>query len=139
MSLESQFVTPAPCLNSHPKLLLFRMKGYLLIFTLMLSSFVSLTAGVANVQQTVDRLITTVEKSNCTFIRNGSEHSPKEAAEHMRKKYNYFKKQIQSPADFIEKCASKSELSGKAYMVKFPGGKTEKCADWLREKLKENS
>jgi hypothetical protein len=89
-------------------------------------------------QKTVDHLISTVETSKCTFIRNGSDHTPKEAAEHMRKKYNYYKKEIRTPEDFIAKCATKSELSGKPYMVKFPDGKTQKCEEWLRSLLKES-
>src|SRR2546423_1857503 len=57
--------------------------------------------------KTVDYLIGQVEKSNLKFVRNGDEHTGKEAAEHMRRKYNHFKKEIKTPEDFIEKCAAK--------------------------------
>jgi hypothetical protein len=115
------------------------MKGPLCFLFALLSCFVALGGENRSLDQTIERMITSVEKSQCTFIRNGSDHTPKDAAAHMRRKYNHFKKQIRTPADFIEKCASKSELSGKAYLVKLPDGKTVKCEDWLREKLKEES
>src|SRR5689334_3961914 len=105
------------------------MTRYILMLALLFGSRTAFAEEKASLPQTVDHLISMVEKSKCIFIRNGSEHTPKEAAEHMRKKYNYFKKDIKTPADFIEKCASKSELSGKPYLVKLPDGKTIKCED----------
>jgi len=89
--------------------------------------------------KTVDYLIAQVEKANdVKFMRNGDEHTAKEAAEHMRRKYNHFKKEIKTPEDFIEKCAAKSELSGKPYMIKKADGTTEKCQDWMKSMLEEH-
>ena len=89
--------------------------------------------------KTVDYLIAQVEKANdVKFLRNGDEHTAKEAAEHMRRKYNHFKKEIKTPEDFIEKCAAKSELSGKPYMIKKADGTTEKCEDWMESMLQEH-
>jgi hypothetical protein len=90
------------------------------------------------VAKTVDYLIARVEKSDWKFIRNGDEHTGKEASEHMRRKYNHFKKEIKTPEDFIEKCASKSELSGKPYNVKKPDGSTMKCGEWMKTLLDEH-
>lgn len=112
------------------------MKHYIFL-ALLLGSLVVLAEDKTTLNKTIDHLIATVENSKCTFVRNGSDHTPKEAAEHMRKKYDYYKKEIKTPADFIEKCASKSELSGKPYLVKFSDGKTVKCKDWLDEELKK--
>src|SRR3954468_2316606 len=89
--------------------------------------------------KTVDYLIAQVEKADgVKFIRNGDEHTGKEAAEHMRRKYNHFKKEIKTPEDFIEKCAAKSELSGKPYLIRKPDGTTEKCQDWMKSLLEEH-
>ena len=96
-----------------------------------------LAAPDNQVQTKIDQLLKAVENSDCTFIRNGSDHTPKEAAGHMRRKYDHFKKQIKTPEQFIEKCASKSELSGKAYSVKLPDGKVVKCEDWMNDQLKK--
>lgn len=55
----------------------------------------------------------------------------------MRRKYQHFKDKIKTPEDFIEKCASKSELSGKEYSVKLPDGKVMSCKKWMTEELKQ--
>jgi hypothetical protein len=68
-------------------------------------------------QQTVSYLIGAVANSHLIFMRNGEKHTCEEAAKHMTDKYNYFKPKIKTPEDFIQLCASKSLLSGKAYMV----------------------
>jgi hypothetical protein len=87
---------------------------------------------------TVERLLKTVEKSDAKFIRNGDEHSGKEAAEHMRRKYDHFKKSIKTPEDFIEKCATKSELSDKPYQIKTADGKMMTAKDWMMGLLEED-
>jgi hypothetical protein len=85
----------------------------------------------------IEALLAAVEKSDAKFVRNGDEHTGKEAAEHMRRKYDHFKKEIKTPEDFIAKCATKSELSGKPYMIKLPDGKSIKAEDWMKGKLVE--
>lgn len=113
------------------------MKVWLLaLFTALVFSS---AAAESAVDQKINELIAVVEKSDCTFIRNGSNHNGKDAAAHMRRKYNHFKKEIKSPEDFIEKCASKSELSGKPYLVKTPDGKTVRCDAWLTAKLEKTA
>jgi hypothetical protein len=88
------------------------------------------------VAKTVEYLIAQVEKSpDMKFLRNGDEHSGKEAAKHMRRKYDHFKKEIKTAEDFIEKCAAKSELSGKPYMIKRSDGTTVKCEEWMKTLL----
>jgi hypothetical protein len=88
------------------------------------------------VAKTVEYLITQVEKSpDMKFLRNGDEHSGKDAAKHMRRKYDHFKKEIKTAEQFIEKCAAKSELSGKPYMIKRSDGTTVKCEDWMKTLL----
>ncbi len=72
-----------------------------------------------------------VAKSDCTFIRNGKSYPPKEASEHMKGKYEHFKKEIKTPEDFIRLAARKSLASGQAYRVKTKDGKEIECATWL--------
>jgi hypothetical protein len=95
-------------------------------------------ADTEPVAKTVDYLIAQVEKSDAKFLRNGDEHAGKDAAKHMRRKYDYFKKEIKTPEDFIEKCAFKSELSGKPYMIKKADGSMVKCEDWMKSLLEEH-
>src|SRR3569623_1286488 len=117
-----------------------RLPLFLLIPALLLACLeVSTRAAGETLDQTIENLLVKVEKSPCTFIRNGSNHTGKEAAAHMRRKYNYFKKQIHSTRDFIEKCGTKSELTGKAYYVQCPGGPRVRCDEWLGDLLKDSS
>ncbi|CAB1062243.1 hypothetical protein D1BOALGB6SA_7019 [Olavius sp. associated proteobacterium Delta 1] len=80
-------------------------------------------------------LLTFVENSDCTFIRNDKPHTAKEAAAHMQRKYEHFKDEIKTPEDFIRLSASKSLISGKPYMVKTKAGQHMKSETWLREAL----
>ena len=86
---------------------------------------------------TIDYLIQYVASSDATFIRNGKSHPPKEAADHMRDKYEHFAKEIKTPEDFIRLAASKSLVSGESYYVIPKGGKKIACAQWLTAALKE--
>jgi hypothetical protein len=82
-------------------------------------------------QDEIAYLIDFVRHSPCTFIRNGTEYSGAQAAEHVQAKYDYYKDDIKTVEDFIERAASKSVLSGKPYEVRCDG-KTEPAADWIR-------
>jgi hypothetical protein len=102
------------------------------VFVLQLASF----AAPSEVAQTeIEHLFTTVQNSKAKFMRNGDEHSGKDAAGHMKKKYNHFKKEIKTAEDFIEKCAAKSELSGKAYNIKEADGTVVDSKDWFLARL----
>ncbi len=105
---------------------------------LLLAVFIgSCFAGTDPLKERIDSLLKAVEKSDAKFVRNGDEHSGKEAAEHMRRKYDHFKKEIKTTDDFIAKCASKSETSGKPYMIKTADGTTMKSEDWMKARLAE--
>ncbi|MEC7278258.1 MAG: DUF5329 family protein [Bdellovibrionota bacterium] len=90
-------------------------------------------------------LLDEVEKSQGVFLRNGSEHSAKEAKEHLahkmkmaRSMFWFFgpKKDI-SLQEFIEKIASQSSTSKKDYHIRLKSGETVKTGDWLRSKILE--
>ena len=71
------------------------------------------------------------------FIRNGAEHDGVEAAKHLRLKLEKAGKNVRTADDFIRLCASKSYMTGKPYMIKFPDGKIISSEKYLREKIKE--
>ncbi|WFB35567.1 DUF5329 family protein [Kiritimatiellota bacterium B12222] len=85
----------------------------------------------------VSELITMTNHSGAEFIRNGKTHSAQEASEHLEKKYKHFLKKgkIKTPEDFIKYAGTKSLVSGKYYMLKFPDGTEEKSATWLTAQL----
>ncbi len=81
----------------------------------------------------VNHLILFVENSGYIFIRNGSIYTSKEAADHVRQKYDYLteRNQIKTIEDFIEKAASKSSVSGTNYLFRDKGGNEQKVGPWL--------
>ena len=85
----------------------------------------------------IDYLLTAVESSGCTFIRNGDDHPSPEAADHLRMKYERAGKRISSAEDFIKRIASKSSLSGRPYTIQCEGGAPEPTGEWLSEQLAE--
>ncbi|MBF0526987.1 MAG: DUF5329 family protein [Deltaproteobacteria bacterium] len=87
-----------------------------------------------NTEKVIASLIGQVAKSNLTFIRNGTEYSSQEAADHIKNKYEYFKSRIKSLEDFIQLCASKSLMSGKPYLVSTAQGWIP-LEKWLGEVL----
>jgi len=92
-------------------------------------------APSAKVDQTIQYLISYVSSSEMTFIRNAREYSAGEAAEHMSKKYQHFKGDIETPDDFIVRCATKSLLTGKPYLVVNKRGVESRTSNWLKTEL----
>jgi hypothetical protein len=86
-------------------------------------------------QAEVAHLIDFVQNSDCRMIRNGTAHNGKEAAQHIRRKYDYHRKRISSTEDFIEYSATKSMLSTEYYEVECPGADVMKTQDWLLAEL----
>lgn len=85
--------------------------------------------------QEVQHLITFINNSNATFIRNGDEHTSKEAAEHLAMKYRKAKRYAKTADDFINNLASKSSWSGKAYTVILSSGAKLTANSWLTNEL----
>jgi hypothetical protein len=83
----------------------------------------------------VEHLLATLETSDCVMIRNGRAHDGREAAEHVRRKYDHFRDRIGSTEDFIAYSATKSLVSGRAYQVQCPGEGPQPAADWLLNEL----
>ena len=70
------------------------------------------------------------------FLRNGEPHDAKEAAEHLQAKYEHFRKKIVTAEDFIDRCASRSELTGKPYMVQVGNGKPREARAFMLQELR---
>lgn len=109
--------------------------GIALALALLLATGPASSAPTEATEQTIQHLLGYVSGSDMTFVRNASEYTPGEAAEHMLKKYRHFRDDIETPEDFIELCATKSLLSGKPYLVIDNQGKQLRTGDWLRAEL----
>lgn len=83
----------------------------------------------------IKHLLDFLSHSGCRMERNGHMHDTQEAVNHIVKKYNYYKDNILTTEDFIDRSASRSSLSGRAYHALCPGKETRPTADWLNEEL----
>jgi hypothetical protein len=109
----------------------------------LVSAFVILAVfpGTVNAQDNIEKrkieiLISSVENlKGAKFIRNGTEHTGKEAAEYLRMKLQNALA-VQTADDFIRLCASKSMITGKPYTIRLSEGKAIESEEYFREKLK---
>lgn len=86
--------------------------------------------------QKIEQLIATVETmKGAVFLRNNAEHSPKEAARHIRQKLDSAKGKITTATQFIDLVASKSSITGEKYQIRFKDGRTVLVGDFLRDEL----
>lgn len=83
----------------------------------------------------ITHLMRHVERSGCVFIRNGDQHDPMDAANHIRKKYEHFKDDIESTETFIKLSATRSLISRKPYHIQCPGQIKQPSGEWLLAEL----
>ena len=89
-------------------------------------------------KEKIQALIRVIENlKDATFIRNGSDYNAKTAARFLRGKWQAHEKEIKTATDFIDKAASVSSTSGKAYMIRLKGKSEIKCSNYLKEELKK--
>jgi len=86
--------------------------------------------------QKIERLIAAVEAAEgAVFRRNGADHAPKDAADHLRQKLRAAGGRITTADQFIEHVASKSSLTGEQYEVRFADGRVIPAGDFFRGEL----
>ena len=79
----------------------------------------------------IDHLLDTVVASNCTFIRNGKEHNPESAKDHLSMKRNRGKKYYSTADEFIDNLASSSSWSGKPYQIRCGEEQPQPAKQWF--------
>ena len=89
-----------------------------------------------SLDDSINYLLDYVANSHATFIRNGQTHTPQQAVDHIKAKYDHFKNEIKTPEDFIRLSASKSLLTGQPYKVRTADGKEMRLDAWLMAALK---
>jgi hypothetical protein len=92
-------------------------------------------AGDHALDASIQFLLTRVSQSGYVFIRNGKEHNSQDAAKHMRRKYEHFADEIETPEQFIERAATKSMITGRRYRIRFADGMEMDTSDWLLNEL----
>lgn len=110
------------------------------VFALLFSAL-AMTANAAPLppaaRAEVDALMTRLQSSGCEFNRNGSWYSGAEAKAHLLKKLDYLegKDMVATAEQFIDKGASSSSTSGKAYLVRCAGKAPVESGQWLKAEL----
>jgi len=113
------------------------LRSALLALLLGASALLAHATPSATEEKLIDTLIQRVSKmSAMVFMRNGSEYNAADAAKHMQAKYDYFKKELVTAEDFIERCASRSEMTGQAYKVKLTDGMVRDANEFLNSELR---
>lgn len=118
------------------------MKTGLLLIVLFLSQ--SLMADWTQEERKINFLLDQIARVDGVFVRNGTEHTPEQAVEHLRQKMDramnsWFapKKDAWTAELFIQKLASQSSITGKPYQIKFSNGQSVSSGVWLLKKLRE--
>ena len=109
----------------------------LILFVCYLSCLLAGGLALAADDPEIEYLLETVAQSEHQFMRNGEAHAGPEAADHLRKKYEYRSDEIDGAEAFIEQAASGSWLSGEPYRVQMSDGGTELTRVWLSARLAE--
>jgi hypothetical protein len=88
-------------------------------------------------RQEIAHLLDFVADSGCQFNRNGSWHDSRAARNHLQEKYDYLKhrKLVPDTKAFIERAATESSFSHKAYQVRCGNGPVITSAQWLNTEL----
>jgi hypothetical protein len=115
------------------------LTGWLLLLTLMVllltAPFSAAAQQSEDLDTTIQHLITYVRESDVTFERNISRHDSVEAAAHIEKKYQHFRDDIDTPEQFIERCATASLVTGKQYLIIDSQGDEIPAGEWLNTEL----
>ncbi len=116
------------------------LKGMLLTLACGLGTL-AMTASAAPSEQArreIAQLMEGLSNSRCEFQRNGKWYGQVDARAHLQRKYDYLLKRdlVDTAEQFIERAASKSSLSGRAYRVRCPGQPELDAGAWFRERLK---
>jgi uncharacterized protein YdcH (DUF465 family) len=93
--------------------------------------------SVVELNAACQHLISAVENSGLTFIRNGNRATADKAAQHIRRKYEHFQDEITTPEEFIELTATRSLMTGKAYEVILSDGQRLPLKDWMLDILQQ--
>ena len=87
--------------------------------------------------QKIEALIVGVEKAtNIQFYRNGSYYDAATAASHLRLKRRKAGSAVKTAADFIDKLATKSSVTGEIYKIKYTNGQEIPAKDYFYSRLK---
>ncbi len=85
----------------------------------------------------IDAVLSRLQSSGCQFNRNGTWYPPAKAKDHLLRKLEYLEDKglVDSAEQFIERGASQSSMTGRAYLVKCGDAQPIESRAWLTEQL----
>ena len=113
------------------------MKAIILTFTLAFTLPCVADSLRTSTDREISHLFSYLENSSCRFNRNGRWYTTKEAAQHMNMKYRYLldRELVSDAESFIARAATKSSMSGKAYVVQCQTNQPHQSGPWFRTEL----
>lgn len=95
-------------------------------------------AGELSERQKIEALLESLKNiPDAVFVRNGTDYTADQAADHLRRKLAAAGQRVKTAEDFIACCASGSSISGEPYRIKFSDGHIVNGADYFRSKLND--
>lgn len=114
------------------------------VILVALIAFAANSAGAARAglppaeKKKIEALIAAVENlDGAVFVRNGKAYKPATAAKFLRGKWDDRSREVLSANDFIEKVATRSSTTGRAYLVRYADGREIPTATFLRSQLEK--
>jgi hypothetical protein len=113
------------------------MRRRLAVFALLAFATAATAAPPQATRQEIAGLFSTLEHSGCRFARNGTWYDAAKARDHLQRKYDYLLRRdaIHRSEDFIAFAATKSSMTGRAYLVQCPGKPVVESGAWFRSAL----
>ena len=112
--------------------------NFLLAASLAVIALPASAAPSAATQREITGLMQALETSGCRFQRNGTWYDAVAARGHLQRKYDYLLKRdmVDSSEQFIDRAASRSSMSGKAYKVSCSGAPEQDASAWFLQQLR---
>ena len=90
-------------------------------------------------QLRIDAVINAVgTRAELKFVRNGSDYPAADAARFLREKLKARGGAVRTAEAFIEQIASRSSTTGEPYLIRWPDGRVQPAAEFLRAELQRN-
>jgi hypothetical protein len=93
------------------------------------------SAPALSEREKIERLLAYVAQSPAIFVRNGTDYSGAQAADHLRTKWNRAGSRIATAREFIDQAATSSSATGKPYQIRIESGEVIVSRQWLLEAL----
>lgn len=112
---------------------------YRFILPLLLATAAAAAPPAATARAEIGALLTALGDSGCRFERNGEWYGADEARAHLQRKLDHLltRDAVTTAEDFIERAASRSSVSGRAYQVKCSDAAAVASGEWLSAHLAE--